>query len=190
MPSNLPIAVIVSPDRDVQGQLESALGKGSIAEAVWTVSGYPELPDLERLKDAQPGCVLFLDFSEPIRARRIATELDRAYPFATVIAIHNSEKKDDLLALMQLGIREVLKTPFSATEVVSSFIRAAKKLKPAESAGGNIYAFLPAKPGCGATTVAISTAASVAHISDQDTLLLDFDLRLGVTSFMLRLDGR
>lgn len=190
MSTRLPVAVVVSPDRAIQGQLEAALGKGSIAESVWLVSGYPELSNLERLNDAQSGCVLFLDFSDPIRARRIATELDRAYPFVSVIAIHNSETRDDLLGLMQLGVREVMKAPVTDSEVAVAFLRAAKKPKPVEAGGGHIYAFLPAKPGAGATTIAISTAAAVARISNQDTLLLDFDLRLGVTSFVLGLDGR
>lgn len=189
MPNESPVAVVISPDRAIQAQLESALAKGSIVEAVWVVPGYPELPTLERLKEAQPGCVLFLDFSDSMRARRIATELDRAYPFVSVVAVHNSDTKDELLQLMQLGVREVMKTPASDSEIAVAFLRAAKKLKPAEAGGGHIYAFLPAKPGAGATTVAISTAAAVARISQQDTLLLDFDLRLGVTSFVMGLDG-
>lgn len=170
-------------------QLETALGQGSMTEAVWTVSDYPELPELERLKEAQHGCVLFLDFSDPIRARRIATELDRAYPLVSMVAVHNSATKDDLIELMQLGVREVVGLPISPSEVAVAFVRAAKKLKTTDSAGGNIYAFLPAKAGAGATTIALSTAAAVARLSKQRTLLLDFDLRLGITSFLLQLDG-
>ncbi len=170
--------------------MESALKRGSVADAVWVVSRYPELSELERLKEMQPGCVLFLDFSEPIRARRIASELDRAYPFVSIVAIHESDSKEDLVALMQLGIREVVGAPVSDSQLVGAFLRAAKKFRVAENGGGEIYAFVPAKPGAGATTVAISTAAAVARISNQMTLLLDFDLRLGVTSFVLGLDGR
>jgi pilus assembly protein CpaE len=190
MTMNSLTAVIVSPDRAIHGALETALRQGFMAEAVWVVSDYPELPALERLKEAQPGCVLFLDFFDPIGARRIATELDRAYPFVSVVAIHNSQTKDDVIALMQLGVREVISSPISHSEVALAFTRAANKLKSPDSAGGNIYAFLPAKPGAGATTIAISTAAAVARISKHRTLLLDFDLRLGVTSFLLQLDGR
>lgn len=190
MPKDSLIAVVVSPDKALQSHLESALGKGSLAESVWVVSGYPELQSLEKLKEIQPGCVLFLDFFDPIRARRVATELDRAYPFVSVVAIHNGDRKDDLIALMQLGIREVVSAPLSDSDVAGAFLRAAKKLKPGETGGGDIYAFLPAKPGAGSTTVAISAAAAVARMSNQGTLLLDFDLRLGVTSFLLGLDGR
>ena len=183
------LVLIVSPDRGVLSQLESALEQGSMTETVWAVADYPDLPELERLKDAQPGCVLFLDFSDPIRARRIATELDRAYPLVSVVAIHKNPTKEEVIELMQLGVREVIGLPIAASEVAVAFVRAAKKLKPADSAGGNIYAFLPGKAGAGATTVALSTAAAIARLSKQRTLLLDFDLRLGISSFLLQLDG-
>lgn len=181
-------AVVVSPDPATHRQLEAALRQGSMTETVWVVSVYPELPALERLKDMQPGCVLFLDFSDPIRARRIATELDRAYPLVSVVAIHDSQTRDEVIELMQMGVREVIRRNFSSTEVAIAFTRASRKLS-GESTGGDIYAFLPAKAGAGATTVALSTAAAVARISKRRTLLLDFDLRLGVTSFLLQLDG-
>lgn len=183
------VAVVVSPDRATHHQLEVALGQGSMTEAVWAVSEYPELPALERLKDVHPGCILFLDFSDPIRARRIATELDRAYPLVSVVAIHESQTKDEVIELMQMGVREVIGRPISSSEVAVAFARAARKLTSGENTGGDIYAFLPAKAGAGATTVALSTAAAIARISKQRTLLLDFDLRLGVTSFLLQLDG-
>src|ERR1700737_3912552 len=91
------VAVAVSPDRAIHRQLETALGQGSMGESVLAVSDYPELSELERLKEAQRGCVLFLDFSDPIRARRIATELDRAYPLVSTVAIQNSPTKDEVI---------------------------------------------------------------------------------------------
>jgi pilus assembly protein CpaE len=183
-------AAIVSPDAAVHRQLQDALSSGSVAETVWSISDYPELPILEGLREATLGCVLFLDFSDPVRARRIAGELDRAYPLVSVVALRSGQTKDDVVELMQLGVREVIGNPISPSEVAVAFIRASRKLKPVEEAGGDIYAFLPAKPGSGATTVAINTASAVARISGQKTLLMDFDLRLGITSFLLKLDGR
>jgi pilus assembly protein CpaE len=190
MPKASAVAVVVSPNRSIQAEIESALGQGSLAQAIWVVSDYPELSALERLREADPGCVLFLDFSDPVRARTIATELDRSYPLVSVVAIQPGENKGDLISLMQLGIREVISSPISKSEAAVVFLRAAGKLKPSEAGDGHIYAFLPAKPGAGATTVAISTAFAVARISKQRTLLLDFDLQLGVTSFLLGLDGQ
>jgi pilus assembly protein CpaE len=181
---------IVSPDPAVLRQMQEALESGSITEAVWSLSDYPDFPALERLKEASSGCVLFLDFSNAARAQRIAVELDRAYPFVSVVAVLNGGTKDDVVALMRLGIREIIGNPISSSEVRVAFVRASKRLRPANAAGGDIYAFLPARVGAGATTVAISTAAAVARLSKQATLLMDFDFRFGISSFLLKLDGR
>jgi pilus assembly protein CpaE len=170
--------------------MQEALESGSITEAVWSLSDYPDFPALERLKEASSGCVLFLDFSNAARAQRIAVELDRAYPFVSVVAVLNGGTKDDVVALMRLGIREIIGNPISSSEVRVAFVRASKRLRPANAAGGDIYAFLPARVGAGATTVAISTAAAVARLSKQATLLMDFDFRFGISSFLLKLDGR
>jgi pilus assembly protein CpaE len=66
----------------------------------------------------------------------------------------------------------------------------ARKLKTpagADADGGNLYAFLPAKPGSGATTLATHSAAAAARLTNQRTLLIDFDFRLGMTSFLFKL---
>src|SRR5581483_133876 len=52
---------------------------------------------------------------------------------------------------------------------------------------GNLYAFLPAKPGVGASTIAVSTSCELAHELKVRTLLLDCDLMAGVTKFLLKL---
>jgi len=184
------IAVIISADRKVHDQVETALAAGSLAESVWTVADYPDLPDLERLKQIPSGCVLFLDFDDPMRARRVAAELDRSYPQVSVVAVRSGHTKDDLIQLMQLGIREVVSDPAHPGEVSGAYMRALRKIGTSRSTTGHIYAFLPAKPGAGATTIAIQTAWTAARLLGGRTLMLDFDLRLGITSFLMKLDGR
>lgn len=185
------IAVVISPDRRLHQQIEAALTATAVADAAWSVPDYPELRELERLREAGNGCVLFLDFTDPVRARRIAAELDRAFPGVSVIAIHSVDAKHDLLQMMQLGIREVLSPPLERHQIVSTFVRALRKLHGGDATIQNIYAFLPAKPGTGATTIAINVAWAIARsIDPEHVLLLDFDLRLGITSFLMKLDGR
>ena len=48
---------------------------------------------------------------------------------------------------------------------------------------------MPAKPGCGATTVATYATAIASQNTPDPALLLDFDVRLGVTSFLLKAEG-
>ena len=95
--------------------------------------------------------------------------------------------------LMQLGIREVVNMPFTGPDISQATARAERKLlsrHSEENATGQIHAFLPAKPGVGATTIATNTSAAIARLTNERTLLIDLDLRFGMTSFLLKLDGQ
>ena len=50
-----------------------------------------------------------------------------------------------------------------------------------------MYSFLPAKPGVGATTLAVNTAVALAKGDDTRVFLGDFDLNCGLIRFMLQL---
>jgi pilus assembly protein CpaE len=89
---------------------------------------------------------------------------------------------------MQAGVREVL-PQLLRREAQQAVSRAAALLSSAGESVGDLYAFVPAKPGCGATTVATYATAIAARLAEEPTLLLDFDVRLGVTSFLLKAQG-
>jgi pilus assembly protein CpaE len=184
------ISVIISPDPGLHRKLETALSEAALADKVWSVPDYPEPPELQHLREAPAGTVLFLDFSDPLRARRVAVELDQNYPDVNVVAVHNGESRDELRSLMKLGIRETVGDPITAAAVATAIAGVKQRLRQADSIAANLYAFLPSKPGVGCTTVAIQTAWAVARLTQRRTLLLDFDLQLGITSFLMKLDGR
>ncbi len=191
--SNQPfIVAVISPDRKIHEEIASALNGNTEIETLWTLSEYPDPASLSEIRKATGGCVVFLDFADPMRAKAVAAELDGCYPMATAVAVYSARQPQDLMELMQLGIREVVTLPLTASEVVRAFTRVGRKLKtPAGTVeeGGNLYAFLPSKPGVGATTLATHAAAAAARLSNERTLLMDFDFRLGMTSFLLKLDG-
>jgi pilus assembly protein CpaE len=58
------------------------------------------------------------------------------------------------------------------------------------AAYGIVYAFLPAKPGAGASSLAVYSALALARLANCHPLLLDFDIRLGTSSFVLKLDSK
>src|SRR5262249_14505735 len=117
------IAIVISPDRSVHRQVEDALSQGGYADTVLAVSEYPDSMNLARLKEYQTGCVLFLDFADPVGARRIAEELDRAYPFVSVIAVHSNPTREDVMSLMQLGVRELIGKPIAESDLAVAFVR-------------------------------------------------------------------
>ena len=78
---------------------------------------------------------------------------------------------------------------FTQREIRQAAARAASTLSTAGETLADLYAFMPAKPGCGGTTIATYATAMAAQLSAEPTLLLDFDIRLGVTSFLLKAEG-
>lgn len=190
MPNSLFIVAVISPQRKIHEEIASALNGNPDIEALWTLVEYPDPSALSEIRKATGGCVVFLDFSDPIRAKAVAAAIDSSYPLATAVALHPARQPQDLIELMQLGIREVVALPVAASDVVAAFMRVTRKLKlPGEDEGGHLYAFLPSRPGVGATTLAAHGAAAAARLTNQRTLLLDFDFRLGMTSFLFKLDG-
>jgi pilus assembly protein CpaE len=184
---------VISPVQQTREQLASAFEANPHLAALWTLADYPGLEQLVRIREARSGCVVFLDFSDAIRAGRVALELYKRYPMAATVAIQSAASPQSLIELIQFGIRDVITVPVSDVEANEAFQRASRKLErepEPEPQGGDIYAFLPARPGSGATTVAVHSASAAARLSGERTLLIDFDLRLGMTSFLFKLHSQ
>lgn len=89
-------------------------------------------------------------------------------------------KQNDILLyreLMARGVSEYLVTPFSVVD----FIRTVSHLYTSAGASpvGKIIAFVGAKGGVGASTLAHNVAWTVAHDLDIQTVLVDMDLGFG-----------
>jgi pilus assembly protein CpaE len=190
MPTESFAVAVITPDRQILEQVTKALEGMQNAANLWALAEYPDPRQLQPIRDAAAGCVVFLDFTDALRARAIASELDRSCPKAVTVAIQSGHCSQDLLDLMHIGVREVLSLPTTVGDVSRALVRALRRLSVVEDAesGGRIFAYLPAKPGCGATTLAIHSVAAAAALTNERTLLIDFDLRLGMTSFLFKLN--
>jgi pilus assembly protein CpaE len=91
---------------------------------------------------------------------------------------------------MRAGARDFLMPPIcvAATGEALQTIRTLLREEPlAYSATEHIYSFVPAKPGVGATTVAMNTSAALALVANRKVLLADLDLTCGMIRFFLKL---
>jgi pilus assembly protein CpaE len=186
------VILIISPRQTVLSEIQAGLA-GAPVDSVWTLQQYPEPGNLDGLKVPNDGrSILFLDFVDTERAMSLADAIDRVFPGITIVAVAAKPTTEDLLKLMRAGIREVLPYPFLPRQVQTALARSVRH-RDRDAGGtvghGEVYAFVAAKRGSGATTLAIHTAAAAARLSNWSTLLLDLDLRMGLTSFLLKLDG-
>jgi Flp pilus assembly CpaE family ATPase len=162
--------------------VHAALDGQLALEAAWEL----QYRDVDRLRTVSPEqkYLLVVDLQDRSRALAVAVAVEGFRQIAA-IAAHGDGSREELVALMQAGFRDVV-PHFGPTEILETALRAAGKLKvTAPDQSGELYAFLPAKPGCGATTLATYATAVAAQRSQEPTLLLDFAIRLGITSFLL-----
>jgi pilus assembly protein CpaE len=175
----------VSSIPDFHKAVRAALDGHIRFEAAWDLN-YEDAIQLRGL-GADQQCILIVDFADPPLAMPVARAVDGRTHIA-IIAVRGGGSRDDLLQLMQAGVREVLPN-FTDRDIRQAATRAASTLAAGGELLADLYAFVPAKPGCGATTVATYASAMAAQMSSEPTLLLDFDIRLGVTSFLLKAEG-
>lgn len=179
------ILATVSSDPEFHKDVRVSLDGYLRFEAAWDLS-YQEANQLRGLSPENQ-CVLIVDFSDLLPALSVARAADGRAQIST-IAAKGGGSREELLQLMHAGVREVIPS-FTDREMRQAVTRAASTLTNAGETLADLYAFVPAKPGCGGTTVATYATAMAAERSNEPTLLLDFDIRLGVTSFLLKAEG-
>ncbi len=178
------ILATVSPDPDFHKDVRASLDGHLRFEAVWDL-GYEDAARLLGVGTDEK-CLLILDFGDPLLALPVARAVD-GRPQISSIAVKGGGTREEMVQLMQVGIRDVLAT-FTSRELRQAASRASAKLA-SDDVLGDLFAFLPAKPGCGASTIATYATAIASEKCQEATLLLDFDIRLGVTSFLLKAEG-
>jgi pilus assembly protein CpaE len=188
------IAVIISSDAALRARLEAALEATTNADSMLVTHQYPCAQDMRALQDTNEKYVAFIDFrQDPSRAAALASEINISCPSVGVVGLNVGTSRADLIAIVRLGVCEVLPEPFLNQDVVTAYLNVTRKLASASGPSvrsGTVYAFLPAKPGAGASSLAVYSALACARIPESHPVLLDFDLRLGVSSFVLKLDSR
>jgi pilus assembly protein CpaE len=185
------IAAIISRNGSLRNRIQAALEGSTDIDSVVLIPDYPGASEIRSLETMGDGCVAFVDFSDdPERALAIATEISRFCPSISSVGVNVRVGQTDLVSVVRAGISEVLPTPFLIRDVETAALSAVRKLRNDHSAAkGTVYAFLPAKPGAGSSCMAVYSALACSRRDDCRPLLLDFDIRLGVTSFVLKLDS-
>lgn len=184
-------AFMISPNRRIADDFLESLGRGRAFEIVADLRAYPTQANLDtRIRQLRPD-VLFLDVATDLEA---AGALIRAVtaqnPPVRVIALHTENDSAAILRSLRCGASEFLFAPFEVSAQSTAIARIRELLQPAgaERETGKIVVFASAKPGSGASTVAVHTARSIRRTSGKRVLLADFDLMCGSVGFLSNLD--
>jgi pilus assembly protein CpaE len=135
--------------------------------------------------------IVFLDIEDAEASEAIARHLAKDFPSIQRIALHPSLDPAVFRRVFQLRMRELLSPPFDPSEIGPIFDRVEEELRAHPATIGateHLYAFLPAKAGTGASTIAANATWAFGQIPDKKVLLADFDTSSGVTGFMFNVE--
>lgn len=165
-------------------QATAVLSRSQRFEVVHAGAGYPDRVELRRILHASGAGVLLLDFGDFDAAREVLRLLAELGSTVAVVAWNAPAGKS--LDLAREGVRDVL-DPESPGDVEQCLERVAvRDSAPAQGPRGQLCCFLPGKPGCGSSTLAVNAALMIARQTPQRVLLCDLDLCCATVSHYLK----
>ena len=132
--------------------------------------------------------VLVIDLREDGQIPSALPLLKRHHPTTGVLLVASQLDPTLLLEAMRAGVNEFVTAPVNASDLQSAIKRLMGSLSTAVR--GDIYAFVGAKGGVGATTVAVNTATSLGKLHPESTLLIDLNAACGDAAVFLGAEPR
>jgi pilus assembly protein CpaE len=158
--------------------------------AITHVRTYPSPRDLTATLGSGPQLV-FLDVaSDKDQAIQLLAEIARLGPSVQILALLSGNDPDLILRCLRTGATDFLIQPFTADQFEAAAGKLAR-LQPSSDSGrkepAKIFAVMPAKGACGATTVACNLAFQWKRLGAKRILLADLDPLAGTMSFLLKI---
>ncbi len=136
--------------------------------------------------------VLFVECSkdlDPDTLSLIEEEISRISESVAIYPIFADANVQLLRSMLKAGVRDVLPLPLDRADIVNQItgVLSEKRERIMNSKGGlsSVYAFINAKGGSGASTLAVNFAVELARNTDYKVALIDLDLQLGSCADML-----
>jgi pilus assembly protein CpaE len=132
----------------------------------------------------QPDLVL-LELDQAEKALSLASSIGMIRREAVIVGyVRSAPPPADLVR--EAGVAEILPNPVTSPALQACLGRVLRRNQPEVQ---DLVAFLPAKAGSGATTLALNVAGSLARDFDRRVLAVDADLHSGIFSVLLKLEA-
>lgn len=186
-------ALLIAPDRALAQAFIETLPQARTFQILAELKSYPPRQTLEmRLRQLKPDVVL-LDLATDIEtACELIRTLAAQRPPVHVVGLHKRNDSEDILRSLREGATEFLHAPFSPDvqrEAVARLYRLRQPTSAGNAERGKVLLFSSAKPGSGASTLAVQTAFALRRQTGSKVLLADFDLAGGTIGFLLKVDN-
>lgn len=187
--SNQWATLLISADQALAAEVEELARSELPLGAVQTLTQYPEPPALAAALERHRSTLCLLDVATDGKdAFRVLSDLQRSNTALSVVALLAPENSDLILRCLRQGAADFLLRPLTADQLLAV-------LERLPAAGGNsavssarVFCVMPAKGGCGATTVASNLACQLGKLGNaKKVLLADLDPLTGTIAFLWKL---
>ncbi len=172
-------------------ELERLLATNLAGVPVSHIRSYPSPRDLPGAMGTGSPHLVFLDVnSDREQALQLLAEMSRLGPSVQVVAMLTGNEPDFILRCLRAGALDFLIQPFTADQLDAALSKVARIQPSGEGAGkepAKIFAVMPAKGACGATTIACNLAFQWKRLGAKKILLADLDPLTGTQSFLLKI---
>ncbi len=177
-------AILFFKDEGVSAAMENLAIESKQVSFQKTLNHYPQSFELVKILNAYIPDLIFLDMSNWESALATAKDIRAQAPHVALIGFGAGWSSGKEEECESVGVTELLISPVTLKKFEAGVERAVQKVRGADQE--NLLAFLPAKAGSGASTVALNVAGylSAAPLSKK-TLLIDGDLHSGLISVAL-----
>jgi pilus assembly protein CpaE len=181
-------AIVICPDPELRSSFESVAAECTQLKLAKSCPSYPQ-EEFRRLVRVWNPEVVFISMQSVGAAETIVEQLDLEFPTIQRVALCETEDPAILRQAMQFGMVELVAPPMDAlilTRLINR-VHARLALRPVSAGAlGKIFAFMPAKGGVGASTIAANAALAFAQDPESRVLLADLDIYSGVMSFLFK----
>jgi len=176
--------LVVSPGDDMARRLVSALAALGFAD-VPRLAEYPPLGAMEAAAARYGANICFLDMCA--NQEHALLLIPEAAPTMAVVSLNPQNDAEMMLRALRRGADDFLSDP-SAAQVRTILDRlSAKRPAAGPEKSAVVCAVFPAKPGSGASTLAVQLASEMKRMGLERVLLADLDSMTGSIGFQLKL---
>jgi Mrp family chromosome partitioning ATPase len=179
-------AILICPAENLRKQFEVAIGAVRGVALSKVLPDFPLEEVLRAIVRAREPQVIFIGLEESEACERVNAQLETEFSWIQRIGLHESKEPSTFRLALRLRMHEALVAPFHRSDIDDVLSRTAKVLatSPTGASQNHLFAFVPAKPGVGASTIAANATWAFSRMPKSEVLLADFDLSSGGASFL------
>ncbi len=180
-------ALFICPNQKIIRDLAPLLRKHLPTFSGHDLNAYPMRHQLAEVMGSETPNLCLLEIGEPPEAGlALIPDLLRIDAKLPIIVVLSKNQPELVLRCLRQGASDFLIPPFTSEQVEGALQKIAR-LQPAHPANsGKVYCIMPAKGGCGASTIASNLAYQMKR-GDKRILLADLDPLAGTLSFLLKI---